>query len=129
MRGMRIAQAAGIGAVLVVGFLAGPARAEEGQLVKTLLGTIGIIPGDKEAIDYRERAPLVLPPRMELREPAGAGAVQARNPQWPTDPEAVAKKRQEAEARMPAGDTEARRANDRERLSPEEMQAGRRTHR
>ena len=126
MRGMWIARKAGVGVVLAGFLTAGPVAAEEGALVKNLLGTIGIIPSDQPAIDYRERAPLVLPPRMDLREPAGPGAAQARSPQWPTDPEAVAARRQEAEARLPAGETEARRMNDRERLSPEEMQAGRR---
>ena len=55
------------------GFVAAAgARAEEGVLMKSILGTIGIIPEDRPAIDYRERAPLVLPPRMDLREPARA---------------------------------------------------------
>jgi hypothetical protein len=116
-----------IGAVLAGAVLAAAgARAEEGVLMKSLLGTIGIIPEDRDAIDYRERAPLVLPPRMDLREPSRADGAQARNAQWPNDPEMVARKREEAEARVPVTESQARRMNDRERLSPEEMQGGRR---
>jgi hypothetical protein len=120
---MRVA----MGAVVAGGLLAaGGARAEEGVLMKSILGTIGIIPEDRPAIDYRERAPLVLPPRMDLRAPGRADGAQARNAQWPTDPEVVAKRREEAEARVPVTESQARRMNDRERLSPEEMQGGRR---
>ena len=125
MRGMRAA----MGAVVAGGLLmaAAGARAEEGVLMKSILGTIGIIPEDRPAIDYRERAPLVLPPRMDLREPARAEGAQARNAQWPTDPEVVARRREEAEARVPVSESQARRMNDRERLSPEEMGGRRQT--
>ena len=57
--------------------------------VKGIAGTaigFGFGSGDedeKPRIDYRERAPLVLPPKMELRPP-GASAAQ-RNPNWPKD--------------------------------------------
>jgi len=43
------------------------AGAQEGMFAKDLLGSVGIIPKERPRIDYRERAPLVLPPKMELR--------------------------------------------------------------
>lgn len=55
------------------------------ETVKGLVGvTIGIGGGDeKPRIDYRERAPLVLPPNYNL--PAPAPGVAERNPAWPKD--------------------------------------------
>lgn len=38
---------------------------------------------ERERIDYRERAPLVVPPKLELREPIPP--VNQRNAAWPTD--------------------------------------------
>src|ERR671917_317194 len=114
-------------ASLVLAVLGTPAAAQEGVLIKDFLGSIGVIDKEKDAIDYRERAPLVLPPRMDLREPAAPGSVQARNPQWPNDPDVAARKRQAAEDRAPVTDTEARRmTRENTRLTVDEMRAGRR---
>ncbi len=101
-------------------------RAEEGELIKNFLGSIGVIPGEREPIEYRERPPLVLPPRMELREPLTPGSVQARNPQWPTDPDVASRRRTETEAQLPAGtDEQSRITRGNGRLSSEEVRAGR----
>jgi hypothetical protein len=114
-------------ASLALAVLGTPAAAQEGVLIKDFLGSIGVIDKEKDAIDYRERAPLVLPPRMDLREPAAPGSAQARNPQWPNDPDVAARKRQAAEDSAPVTDTEARRMNrENARLTVEEMRAGRR---
>ncbi|CAA9307261.1 MAG: hypothetical protein AVDCRST_MAG90-201 [uncultured Microvirga sp.] len=118
-------------AVLVafgVGATANGAAAQEGAFMKDILGTIGILPKDRDPIDYRERAPLVVPPKLELRPPAGAGSAEARNPQWPRDPDVAAARRREAEARVPTTETERRRFNNDSggRLSVEEIRAGRR---
>jgi hypothetical protein len=126
MKALRIAQLGLVTASLATGALGTDVRAQEGVLVKDFLGAIGVIDKEKDAIDYRERAPLVLPPRMELREPAAPGSVQARNPQWPNDPDVAARKRQAAEDRAPVTDTEARRMNrENTRLTIDEMRAGR----
>jgi hypothetical protein len=102
------------------------ARAQEGVAIKNLLGSIGVIPSDKDPIRYRERAPLVLPPKMELREPAGAESFASNNPQWPRDPDVMAKRRQAAERRVPVTDSEIRRMSDvNPRLTIDEMRAGR----
>jgi hypothetical protein len=115
-----------VAASLAAGALATAARAEEGELVKGLLSAMGVIPADKDAIDYRERPPLVLPPRMELREPAAPGSVQARNPQWPNDPDVMARKRQAAQDSLPITETDQYRMNSKNsRLSVDEIRAGR----
>ena len=127
MKGIRIAQVGLVAATLTGAALTTAAQAQEGELVKGFLGAIGVISGDKPAIDYRERPPLVLPPRMELREPVQPGSVQARNQQWPNDPDAAARKRQAAEERMPVTETELGRINrENTRLTVDEMRANRR---
>jgi len=82
--------------------------ADDGQdnFFSAMLGMLGGGLGvgtDKDAapaIDYRERAPLVLPPKMELRQPLPP--VAARTKAWPQDPELVrAKKAAERQAKAP----------------------------
>lgn len=114
----------------LVGALAAPGSAraeEEGVFMKDILGTIGIIEKDKPPIQYRERAPLVVPPRLELREPVNASAIETRNPQWPNDPDMVEKRRRAADAKIPITEMERRRAlDDNPRMTTQELQAGRR---
>jgi hypothetical protein len=94
--------------------------------MKSLLGSMGIISPEKDPIRYRERAPLVLPPKMELRAPAGPESFASNNPQWPNDPDVVARKRRAADARVPVTDSEIRRMSENNpRLTPEEMRRGR----
>jgi hypothetical protein len=119
--GVRLA----IGAAALV--LAGAsASAQEGVMMKNLLGNIGIIPKDPPKIDYRERAPLVLPPKAELRAPAEPGSVEARAANWPKDPDVVAARREAEEAATPYMQTERYKLDEGKRLSIEEMRAGRR---
>jgi hypothetical protein len=79
--------------------------ADDGQesFVSAVLAMFGIDKGTNKdagpAIDYRERAPLVLPPKMELRQPVPS--VAARTRVWPQDPELV-KARKAAEQRAKA---------------------------
>lgn len=102
------------------------ASAQEGVAMKNLLGSIGIIPKDPPKIEYRERAPLVLPPKMELRAPMDPGAVEARAANWPKDPDVMAARREAREASLPERMTERYKLDKGDRLSIEEMRAGRR---
>jgi hypothetical protein len=52
---------------------------------------------DGEAINYEERAPLVIPPSRALPPPENSGAAVANNPAWPIDPDV---KRAKEEAAM-----------------------------
>jgi hypothetical protein len=102
------------------------AEAQEGVAVKNLLGNMGIINPEKDPIRYRERAPLVLPPKMELRAPAGAESFASNNPQWPNDPDVAARKRRAAEERIPVTESEIRRMSENNpRLTTDEIRAGR----
>jgi hypothetical protein len=101
----RMAPAAAI--VLAFGSVAAtPAfAADDGQenFFSAVLGMVGInFGGDKDGglpIDYHERAPLVLPPKMELRQPLPSAS--ARTQAWPQDPELVKARKAAAAAKAP----------------------------
>ncbi|WP_375458216.1 hypothetical protein [uncultured Enterovirga sp.] len=106
--------------------IAGPVRAEEGVAMKSLLGNMGLIAREKDPIRYRERAPLVVPPKAELRTPVGVESTAAANPQWPNDPDVAAKRRSAEDSRRPVTQSDTRRMSDNNpRLSPSELQSGR----
>lgn len=124
MKGMGFVRLAiGAGALVLVG--ASGAVAQEGVMVKSLLGAVGIIPKERPRIDYRERAPLVLPPKLELRAPARAAELDAGG-NWPNDPDVVASRKDAFEARAPEVLTERYRNSEGKRLSIDEVMAGRR---
>jgi hypothetical protein len=122
MKGMKIIGRAGALALLIA---ATGASAQEGEAVKSILGAIGIIPKEKAPITYNERAPLVLPPKMDLPAPAPGGGAEARNGNWPKDPDVAARRKAAAEARTPYTSSEYYKNTEGKRLSIEEMRAGR----
>ena len=73
---------------------ASPAFAQDGMLFKNLMeGIMG--KGDGGDIDYRARAPLVVPPNSTLPRPQEAAS--ERNAAWPNDPD-VQRRKDEANA-------------------------------
>jgi hypothetical protein len=63
-----------------------PAAAQEPTPLQKFLGKIGILEIPEESsIDYRERAPLVVPPSSALITPRSAEDVTKLNPDWPLD--------------------------------------------
>jgi hypothetical protein len=91
-RALRLAVVAlGIGIVMS----AGAARAEddedddktiEEKIIGGFMSGIGATNMENKGIEYRERSPLVVPPRLDLPPPANASAeVKAAN--WPKDPD------------------------------------------
>jgi hypothetical protein len=86
--------------------------------VMTLLTFNPVKSEEKPEIDYRERPPLVLPPKMDLRQPQETGA---RRPEsWPQDPDVVRRKKAAAEAHWRGSPA---KGND--VLSKQELMAGR----
>lgn len=117
----RLGLACGIAASCLV---SGGLRAEEGVAFKNLMGNMGILPKEKDPIPYRERAPLVIPPKVALPPPATSSV--AANPQWPNDPDVANLKKRRDEERRPVTWSETRRMSDNNPiLRPNEIQAGR----
>ena len=127
-RGLRLAVVT-LGICLVM--TAGAARAaddddDEKSFDEKLLG--GIIAGvggtnmENRGIEYRERSPLVVPPRLDLPPPvASSNNVRAAN--WPKDPDEARRKKAIAERKKNKPEL---RDTDR-LLTPEELNVGRTT--
>ncbi|SFI82565.1 hypothetical protein [Bradyrhizobium sp. Gha] len=121
------AVALGIGLVMS----AGPVRAGdddddddmtfEEKLIDNLMSGLGAKGMEKKGIEYRERSPLVVPPKLDLPPPSS----EAKNaPNWPKDPDE--KRRQEAIAlRKKAGTRSPQQQylKDIQPLSPAELNA------
>jgi hypothetical protein len=77
--------------------MSAPARAADDDVPLDKKIFRGIMEGlglqrDGEAINYQERAPLVIPPSRVLPPPEKSDAVVAKNPAWPKDPDVARRK-------------------------------------
>jgi hypothetical protein len=78
-----------IAIALALAFAATPASAQtEPTGLQKFLGSIGILEIPREQPDYRERAPLVVPPSSALIAPRNPGDISVDNPDWPADHDA-----------------------------------------
>lgn len=97
------------GAALVVrsGSVAAPAfAADDGyqNVFSSVLTAVGVLtPDPTPEIDYRERAPLVLPPKQTLVKPQQPGV--ARTAAWPSDPDVIRRKKAADDAKAPVEST------------------------
>ena len=97
----RLTATAAVGAALAAALVVTPARAgDDGvpfdtQILRSIMGGLGLQRGDEPQIDYHERGPLVLPPGKDLPPPQADASVVA-NPAWPKDPD-IARAKAEAE--------------------------------
>jgi hypothetical protein len=103
-----------------------PARAaDDDSLDKKIFG--GILEGlglrkDGEAINYQERAPLVIPPSRDLPPPEKSDAVVVNNPAWPKDPDVTRRKvEKERERNRNISDEREREQNP---LRPDQLTPG-----
>ena len=70
------------------------------NVFSSVLTAVGVLPpSESPDIDYRERAPLVLPPSRSLVKPQQAGG--ARSAAWPVDPDVVRRQKAAADAKAP----------------------------
>jgi hypothetical protein len=91
----------------------------EQKIIKNVLGGVGLI-DEKPPIDYRERAPLVVPPTTQALPPPQSEDAAAANPAWPKDPDvARAKAAAAAESGKPVMRVDSGRA-----LSADEIRRG-----
>ena len=119
---------AAIGIALGVSLLAisSPARAGDDdvpidtKIINTIMESLGLKSADDAAIDYQERAPLVLPSNNQLPPPVKSDAV-ANNPAWPKDPD-VARAKWEKKHRGGMTSDEVRHESN--PLSPSELTPG-----
>jgi hypothetical protein len=97
-RGLRLAVVAlGVGLVMT----AGAARAQdddeddgktfEEKIIEGIMSGIGGTNMENRGIDYRERSPLVVPPKLELPPPEAA-KTEIKDPNWPKDPDEARRK-------------------------------------
>src|SRR6478752_7941096 len=127
-RAMRFAAIAlGVGLVMA----AGPVRAAdddeddktfEEKIIEGIMAGIGGTNMENKGIDYRERSPLVVPPKIDLPPPAST--TEAKAPNWPKDPDEARRK-----AAIAARKKEAKESNKDPRtagrpLTPEELNVG-----
>ncbi len=96
-RALRLA-VVGLGVGLVI--TAGAARAQdddeddktfEEKVIEGIMAGIGGTNMDNRGIEYRERSPLVVPPKLDLPPPAGASN-EVKAPNWPKDPDEARRK-------------------------------------
>jgi len=117
--------------VLGVGLLvaSGAARAQEAddedktfeeKIIEGIMKGIGGTNMDNTGIDYRERSPLVVPPKLDLPPPA-ASSTEVKAPNWPKDPDEARRKAAIA-ARKKAKPNEIEAARP---LTPSELNVGR----
>jgi hypothetical protein len=125
-RALRLSVVAlGIGLVMA----AGAARAQdddeddktfEEKVIEGIMAGIGGTNMDNRGIDYRERSPLVVPPKLDLPPPVAASS-EVKDPNWPKDPDEARRKAAIARRKKDNKDpVEAARV-----LTPSELNAGR----
>jgi hypothetical protein len=92
----------------------------EEKIIEGIMAGIGGTNMDNRGIDYRERSPLVVPPKMDLPPPAGTAA-EVKAPNWPKDPDEARRKAAIAARKKAKPDPiEASRI-----LTPSELNTGR----
>ncbi len=109
-------------------FVAAPSPANAQGLMDIGKFLLGIPTEEKDPIEYRERAPLVVPPSTNLRTPVESSSPEDRRANWPQDPDVVARRKAAADARKPVmvdSITGREIGGPVRRLSPEEIRAGR----
>jgi hypothetical protein len=91
----------------------------EEKIIKQIMTGIGGTNMENTGIEYRERSPLVVPPKIDLPPPASAAA-EAPTPNWPKDPD-VKRRKEAKEARKKDNKDPVQAARP---LSPSELAAG-----
>jgi hypothetical protein len=117
----RILCGATFAAAIAVSTVSAHAQAFEGEGLSGILSGFGLSGGDDEekaAINFRERAPLVIPPSRELPPPGTTGSVGAAGPNFPIDAD---RKDANVERARALWDEQIKSGR---RLTPEEMAAG-----
>jgi len=68
-------------------------------VLDSMMNLLGFNSGEEQPIEYRDRAPLVVPPKMQLPPPQASPADRAAN--WPKDPDAEYRKAVNNDTKLP----------------------------
>jgi hypothetical protein len=114
-------------ALAVSGYALVPAPANAQGLLDIGKIILGVPTAEKDPIDYRERAPLVVPPNQNLRPPSESVDPAQRRANWPTDPDVAARRKAAEDARKPVmvDSITGRDGTIGRRMTVEEIRAGR----
>lgn len=85
------------------GAASGASESPERAVIGRIMGGLGAIDTRQEAIDYKPRSPLVVPPNRDLRTPAEGDASQAAA-NWPRDPDVAERERRQRAAGLQGPD-------------------------
>lgn len=97
----------------------------EMNLTGQLLTGLGLVAPPPPNIDYRERAPLVVPPTGDILPPPRDASAISQNPAWPKDHDAVVREQAEKTNWSEAWESVARDGNTSSRtLTPAELDKG-----
>ena len=66
----------------------------EQKIIRGVMHGIGAVDGTEKGIDYRERSPLVVPPKLDLPPPETSASAKPPQPNWPKDPEVEERRKQ-----------------------------------
>ncbi len=119
----------GVGLLMVVSARAGDDDEDdktfEEKIIEGVMKGVGATNMDNSNIDYRERSPLVVPPKIDLPPPASASTEKAA-PNWPKDPDEARRRAEIAKRKKDKKDTRdaGQMSRDASRvLSPSELNA------
>jgi len=97
----------------------------EEKIITGIMKGLGGTNMDNAGIDYRERSPLVVPPKLDLPPPASSRA-EVKVPNWPKDPDEARRKAILAARKKDAHKDAVQASRDASAiLSPEELNKGR----
>src|SRR6201996_132704 len=97
----------------------------EEKIIERIMKGLGGVNMDNSGIDYRERSPLVVPPKLDLPPPASSSA-EVKVPNWPKDPDEARRKAIIAARKKEPPKHPVQASRDASRiLSPDELNKGR----
>src|SRR5262245_12354961 len=95
------------------------------RILRQFMKDLGLQREGDNQIEYRERAPLVVPPSRTLPPPRSEGAVAHTNPAWPKDPDVAARRVEAAKKKAVARSAAEAMIEEGRPLRPSELEKGR----
>ena len=125
MKRTLVTRAALSSALVTMALFAAPASAQENNnLTEQILTGIGLVAPTPPEIDYRERAPLVVPPSADMLPPPRDSSGIAANPAWPKDYDDQQRKAAVAAEAVGTRETTSRKSSSYRTLTPAQMAKG-----